>query len=311
MLTKYIETFIADVCAGKTNETPIAYRSKLKHLENYLGEQNSFSQDDIDAFRRWLLERDTKRRGGKEIKGKLSKFTVRSILSTTRHFLRWAAEKGKIPQGIELVNIREPAADPKAVDQLTVEKLLKAAEETGEDWERVRNTALIYTLRDTGCRAGCLAQLDIDSLDLENGIATAPDKGDQLNWLWFNPPTVEAIREWLRWRDQLQPKDYRLFTGAKGYGLTRQGISRVLSRLAAAAGVTGRHNPHAFRHAFARDAILAGADLGQVSQMMNHRGIVVTDKYYGRWKKKELKKFHGRFSPGRNLPLPGQGSAKP
>jgi hypothetical protein len=35
---------------------------------------------------------------------------------------------------------------------------------------------------------------------------------------------------------------------------------------------------------------------------MNHSSTVVTHKYYARWKRKELKKFHKRYSPGRMLP---------
>lgn len=304
-----IDLFIRDVCAGKSNETPKAYRSKLQHLSTYMGE-SKITQNGIDKFRRYLLERSTKRIGGKDVKGALSRFTIRSVLATTIHFLRWAGEHGYIAPGFRLVNIREPNPDPKAIDPGTVDKLLAAARTTGPDWERARNTALIYLLRDTGGRVGSITRIDLDNLDLVNGYATAMDKGDQLSWLWFNPPTAQAIREWLEYRDQLHPADYRLLTGARGQGLSRQGIYRVLGKLAKIGKVHGRYNPHSFRHAFARDSLLAGADLGQVSQMMNHHSVVVTHKYYLRWHKKELKQFHKRYSPGRLLP-PVKGSAKP
>lgn len=298
--------FIDDVCAGKTNETPGAYRSKLRHLENFLGADYEYiDQKTIDRFRRYLLERDTKRCGGKRVKGKLSKFTVRSVLSTVRHFLRWAHEKGYIPQEVGIRNIKEPTPDPKPVEEETVTRLLKAAQTTGETWERARNVAILYILRDTGGRVGSVANLEVDSLDLNNGFATVIDKGDQLSWLWFNEPTITAIQEWLKHRYTLNPLDYHLFIGEKGKGMTRQSISRMIKHLAKATGVTGRHNPHAFRHAFARDALMAGADLGQVAQLMNHKNVVVTFKYYARWKKNELKKFHRKYSPGRQLPTVG------
>lgn len=305
-----INQFVRDVCAGKTNETPTAYQSKMNHLKKFLGDED-ITQEKMEAFKTYLLTRDKKQRGKSEVKGNLSLFTVRSVLATTRHFLRWAGERGKIPQGVMISNIKEPRPEPKYVDSLTVEKLLQAAGELDNDWERARNTAIIYVLRDTGGRVGSIVNIELGNMDLEKGYATAKDKGNQLSWLWFNAPTIDAIREWLHYRDQLNPIDYRLFLCTRGYGISRQGIYRMLGSLAKQARVQGRWNPHSFRHAFARDSLLAGADLGQVSDLMNHSSIVVTHKYYARWKKMELKRFHKRFSPGRNLPKVKKGSAKP
>lgn len=302
-LADMVNSFINDVCAGKTNETPKAYRTKLKNLEKFLGEEREdINQTDIDAFRRYFLNRKIKRRGGKSIKGNLSKFTVRTTLATCKHFLRWAGEHGHIPQGIRLLNIKEPEADPKPIEPATVEALLGIAKSCGADWERARNVAILYVLRDTGGRVGSVARLDIDSIDLKQGCATVMDKGDHLSWLWFNPPTIAAIRNWLNYRNDLAPVDYFLFTGKTGTGISRVGIYRMISRLAKKAGVQARHNPHAFRHGFARDCLMAGADLGVVSQLMNHSSVVVTHKFYARWKKRELKRFHRAYSPGRTLP---------
>lgn len=306
-LHQMIEQFVKQVCAGKTNETPTAYKSKLRHLEKFLGaDRETITQEDIDNFKIYVLNRKTKQRGGEEIKEPLSRFTIRSVLATTKHFLTWAMRKNYLPQGLELENIKEPRPEPKAIAADTVDRLLLAAQSTGEDWERARNIAIIYVLRDTGGRVGSLARLEMESLNLADGYAIVRDKGDQLSWLWFSASTVAAIRAWLHWRAGRAPLDYKLFTGKKGRGLTREGIYRAIERLADVAGITDRHNPHSFRHAFARDSLLAGADLSQVSQMMNHSSVAVTDKYYARWTKKELKQFHDKFSPGRDLPTPEQ-----
>lgn len=309
-LSEMIDRFISAVCAGKDNQTPAAYKTKLNHLALFLGnDQEIFNQAEIDQFRVYLLNRRTKRCGAQEIKGKLSKFTLRSVLATTRHFLKWSASQGFIPQGLKLEQIREPTPEPKAVIEITVELLLASAAKCGEAWEKARNTALIYVLRDTGARVGAIARIELDAMDLSRGVAIARDKNDQLAWLWFCPPTVAAICAWLKLRDQLKPVDNRLWTGARGKGITPVGIRHVLYRLAREGGITGRHNPHAFRHAFARDAILAGADIGQVSDMLGHSSIAVTHKYYARWTKIELQNFHNEYSPGKGLPVIG--SAKP
>lgn len=311
MLTKLIEDFIAEVCAGKTNETPAAYRSKLKHLFLYLGPDiNNLNQETIDRFRTHLLNRKSKRVGGREVKQPLSRFTCRSILTTVRHFLRWSTEKGYLPE-IRIKNIKEPTPDPKAVDEITVDKLLAAAGAFGQDWEKARNTALLYVLRDTGARAGAIAAMDLDNLYLEKGYGLSKTKGGQVCWLWFNRATVEALKIWLEYRARLDPRDYLLWTGARHNGVSRQAIGQILHRLAKQAGISARVNPHSFRHAFARDAILAGADLGQVADLLGHHGIVVTHKYYARWKTLELKQFHRKYSPGSRLKPPVNKTAKP
>ncbi len=215
--------------------------------------------------------------------------------------MSWASKKNLLPS-IELQNIQEPEPDPKAIEPATVDRLITAAVEMGEPWEQARNLAIVYVLRDTGGRAGSIARLELEHINYALANAFVPDKGNRLSMLCFNPETLAAIHNWLHWRDELSPQDYHLFIGEHGRGLSRIGIYRVLNALAEHGKIKGRHNPHSFRHAFARDSLLAGADLSQVSQLMNHRGIYVTDRYYARWTKSELKKFHRRFSPGRNLP---------
>lgn len=308
-MNTYIEQFLADVCAGKTNETPAAYRAKLRQFKNHLNGAE-VNQESVNMFRSKLLSRTEKRRGGLTVPGGLSVFTVRSVLTTVRHFLKWGTARG-LWEPIELQNIKEPQPEPKAITAECFNALLEAAAETGPPWEQSRNTALLFVLRDTGGRAGCISRIEVSSIDLSDGSAWAADKGG-ITTLEFNEPTIAAVLDWLPWRAGLALDD-RLFTGRRGRGISRQGIDRVLRRLATAAGVGHlRHNAHSFRHAFARDVIQAGADLSQTSQLMGHSSVVVTAKYYARWDRRELKRAHRAYSPGRLLKPPlRQETAKP
>jgi site-specific recombinase XerD len=298
-LNDLIDQYIEEVCAGKTNETPQAYRTKLKYLSSYLG-VSEIDQQSVNRWRMWLLNHKQHHRGARLVNGPLSLFTCRTVIQTVRQFLKWAYAKGYLPQ-IQLQQIREPVPEPKAIDEATVSRLLKAAVDYGETWQVCRNTALIYVLRDTGCRVGAVANMDMSNLDLSRGLATSITKGAQLCTLYFEPPTIRALREWLSYRETLKPVDQLVWTGSKGIGMTRLGIYRMLKSLARQAGIVARCNPHAFRHAFARDVILAGADLSQASEMLGHKSTVITSKYYARWSRKEVQSFHRKFSPGRLL----------
>lgn len=309
-LIRYVEAFVGDVCAGKLNETPAAYRSKLRRLDQWMRvECVSLSNLDAEGVRRFcrdMLRRSSQRAGDRVENSPLSPFTIRSCLMTARHFLRWAARKGitrgDLSDGITIP--RMPAGQPKAVDGNTVITLLRAASRTGAAWEQARNLALIYLMRDTGARIGGLIEADIDDLDLKHKKLLVRTKGDKWLNLYLCPPTIAALREWLRHRGDLHPKDTRLFVSCRGRGLRRSSIYSLMTRIRKTAGgaVQGRINPHSYRHAWARDALTAGADITKVARVLGN-SLRVTGEYYALWNDKEIQADHALHSPGLTLPL--------
>ena len=61
-------------------------------------------------------------------------------------------------------------------------------------------------------------------------------------------------------------------------------------------GIDGRHNPHAFRHAWGREALRQGADISDVSHVLGHAQIQTTYEFYGRWHNAELHAIHDRYT---------------
>lgn len=302
-----IKCFINSVCAGKNNETPTAYEGKLRRFATWLGDREltQLTQTDLDNFRIYLQNRKTKQKGRQEVNGGLSPHTIHSVLNTVRYFVKWCFDHGHLPSNLAAgwkIPIA-PKPEPKAISPENITRLIDAASQQSPAWERARNVAMLYMLRDTGGRVSGLLNADLDNINLTDARLTTTEKGKPRT-LYLSEPTVAAIREWLCYRHQVHPTDYKLFSGARGNGISRSGVYHVLDRLAAAGHVDGRRNPHSFRHAFARDSLKNGADLSQVSQLMGHTSIVVTADYYARWDDKELQAVHQRCSPGRQLPDP-------
>ena len=79
-------------------------------------------------------------------------------------------------------------------------------------------------------------------------------------------------------------------------------VIQMLRRHKRRAGVTGRVNPHSFRHAFAREYILNGGDLASVSDIMGHSQLAVTKQFYAVFNAEELRDKHTAFSPVSHLP---------
>jgi site-specific recombinase XerD len=309
-IDQIIDLFIAEVCAGKMNETPVAYRSKLARLARWLAAEglclDQLTPALIERFKLSLLNQDTKQIGAHIRPGHLSPFTIHTCLRTVKHFLRWCFERGII--SVELSRFKipaPPAPEPKAISQDMVLSLLHAASELGEPWEQARNLAMLYLLRDTGGRIGALLRADVNDLDLAHGKLQVIEKGKKPRTLYLNSPSVIALTEWLRHRPDLDPQEHRLFLSYRGRGLARSSFYGVIRRLLDAGGLTGRGrvNPHAFRHAWARDALEAGEDLTKVSQTLGHSTARVTADYYARWSDGELQAAHRRYSPGADLPV--------
>ncbi len=303
-----IDFFIADVCAGKHNETPQTYREKLRYFTNFVTPNiklSSLNSDVFENFRNHLVNRTQKRRGSHIVSGPLSPFTIKTVLTTTRHFLRWAYQQNHISIDVTLsVSIPTPPQPmPKAVNADDVDRLLKAASEHSSQCLRYRNLALIYMLRDTGGRVGGLVTLEVGDLELERGRAYVTEKGGKSRYIYMLPSTVSTLSEWLKHRCLLEPQDYRVFTSVKHTGLTRRGIYSLLRLLAKKGNVYGRYNPHSFRHAFARDALKNGGDLSRVSKLLGHSSVAVTSDFYARWADDELHEFHSSVSPARNLKI--------
>jgi len=302
------DQFVEDVCAGKTNETPIAYKRKLSVLQKWIGRRDPrrLKACDLRAFDTFLRARKDKLRGNKKVIGALSPWTIRSTLVTVKHFCKWMYRRKLIREDIaaDFSVPQPPPPDPKPVTQKTIDALLEAAAGMGETWERVRNLAFLYCLRDTGGRLGSLLDASVNHTDLNAGEIETKSKG-KVGTLYINAPTIFILRIWLDQRREMADGTDALFIGRYGRPLKRSGAYWILKRLARLAHCDGRFNPHAWRHAFVRDALKSRkVDLSQASRLLWHADIRVTADYYARWDDEELKQAHRRASPGLGLPFP-------
>lgn len=275
------------------------YRDKLKPLYRDLGERevSEISIDDLRALRTRLLQRTERFADHPTIPtrpGGLSPATVNDHIRATRRFFNWLVEEGILDHSpaARLGYVREDDREPKAIAPDDIVKILKAAQESS-----TRDYALVRFLASTGCRLGGLVTLTLDRLDIENRRAIVIEKfrgGNRARVVYFDEETARALRAWLEDRGEAQ--DDHVFLSLEGRPLTGSGVYQLLQRLAERGGVKGRFNPHSFRHAFARRLLKQGASLNLVGQLMGHRDVNTTSRYYARWADGELKQFYDRFA---------------
>jgi integrase len=131
----------------------------------------------------------------------------------------------------------------------------------------------------------------LGDLELDRARALVREKGlggqRKSRAIHMKPVTVRAVRDWLAVRD---------IDGKSVFGLSGNGIYQMMRRVAQRAGVTDRHNPHSFRHGFARGALDKGLDLASLSQLLGHSDVSITARFYARWADEELHTKHAKVS---------------
>ena len=289
-LSEALREFDTALVGNVADSTRSWYSRRLGALVEFVGDVE-IEELTISDLRRWrasLIERDarwTDHPTRPEEEGGLSPWTVRGYIRAVRAFCNWLVHEGLLVSS-PAARLRlppKPPNPPKAVRPQDVVAMLEVAD--------ARDRAIVCVLAATGCRVGGLCDLRLSDLDLNHQPARAMVRekgrgGKKSRLVFFGPQTVDALRSWLAIRPEMGGDDH-IFLGQRG-PLTEGGIYQVLRRLAKKAGVEGRFNPHAFRHAFARGALENGADLGTVSQLLGHSSVQVTDEFYGRWSADEL-----------------------
>ena len=290
------EFVLACEADGLTPKSISWYQAMLKHLIAAFGEREltTITTQELRLLISQLRSQDTKYRDApqhKEQAGRLSDATIASIVRAFHRFFAWCADEYDIENPMRRIKRHGYKPEPRGVVKADFVKLFEA---TTNDLTGIRDRALLATMADTGARLGGLLSIKVGLLDMPHRRALIQKKGGGLQYVWFTGITGAFIQHWLNERQHIS--DY-LFTSVKGpQQLSQSGVHTVLKRLKKAAGVTGRVNPHAFRHAFAREYILSGGDISTLARLLGHSNINTTATFYTLFDVGELGEQHDKHS---------------
>lgn len=189
--------------------------------------------------------------------------TARSRQLAVRRFSCWLAEEGETERD-DLAGMKPPKLDAKVVQPLTdddLRLLLKAC--SGTALRDRRDEALVRLMLETGARAGEVAALGVDDVDLRAGtVVIRKGKGGKGRVVPIGPQTCRALDRYLRLR-----RSHRLaglpglWLGERSKGFTYDALHKTLAERATAAGIPGFH-PHLLRHTAAHRWLAAGGSEG-------------------------------------------------
>lgn len=179
-----------------------------------------------------------------------------------------------------------------------VDRLIEYASGLHGDLKALRDRAFILTLADTGIRISEACNLIRSDIDFDRARAVIVGKGDKAGVIRFSPRALQAIRDYLSARAELDGKSGRplgslpLFArhdrgaGKKVKPVKYKGMGYSLGKRAKEAGISeedtsesGRVTAHKLRHRFVTKIIRDTKNPAVAQVLARHEDINTTMRY--------------------------------
>jgi site-specific recombinase XerD len=317
-----IEAFRQDLSIRRSRHTVEAYSTALRHFASFCEDQYKpvaeMSAEDISpdmalGFVRWL-----------RVTNPVGSTTQDNYMTAISRFYRWmmlegrasfdAADYARLQERLSDVRGRRPPRPlPRVPTEDAVRALVQAAyavplpeePETSKGRRagllRLRNIAVIETLRSTGARVGELVSLRRENLDYERRAAVVTGKGQKQRLIYFDEQAWSALTHYLHARldggSGRSLSSLPLFArhdrgaGVKVLPVSTNTMRAVVNQLCQSAGLDETITPHLFRHRFATGVLSATHDLAATQDLLGHASPTTT-RIYARLTDQETAEAH-------------------
>ena len=274
-----IRKFAAYVASERRGSahTSKAYLSDLAQYAAYLAESGVPLVPSSPAAVRGFLSRASARCGA---------VTLGRKLSALRSFYRFLVREGLAAANParSVASPRRPRKLPQVLPEDEVAALVEAPRKAVP--LELRDRAMFELLYASGLRVSELASLDVDDLDLGEGVVRVVGKRRKERIVPVGSAARDALRRWLAdGRPSLArgragaSAPAALFLHHRGARLSTRSVARRLDRAVLASGISRRVHPHVLRHCFATHLLGNGADLRAIQEMLGHASLSTTQRY--------------------------------
>ncbi len=294
LLKNYLDYL--EIEKNRSPKTRENYERYLKAFFEFSGikSEKEINVDKVKEFRLRLARM-------KNEKGEyLKKSTQAYYVIALRNFLKYLIKNDYevlSPDKIELPKI--PARQIKTIEYKDMERLLDAPHPPagGNDLRVLRDKAILETLFSTGLRISELCSLN-RYIDINRGEITVRGKGGKLRVVFLSDRAKKALKNYLDKREDAEETLFVSLTKSKKPKVIGRILPRTAQRLvdfySRKAGIFEKISPHQFRHQFATDLLIGGADLRSVQELLGHSNISTT-QIYTHLTNKELREVHKTF----------------
>ena len=207
--------------------------------------------------------------------------TVSRSLASLKNFYSYLVSSGFLEK-TPVTEIRIQRGEKKLPQILTGREIeLLLAQPVCVDPKGIRDKAMLEVMYATGIRVTELIDLDVDDVNLEQGIIKCTN-AKKARVIPLYPAALKALSAYLkdvRSAMVLTPAETALFVNVNGVRMSRQGFWKILKHYQATAHIEKEITPHTLRHSFAVHLLENGADLGSLQELMGHSDISSTQMY--------------------------------
>ena len=162
-----------------------------------------------------------------------------------------------------------------------------------------RDIALFTAYLGTGCRVSELVNLNINDVDFESSSFIVTRKGGDQQEIFMPLQVENEMLKYVEERlsDENTKDNAPLFISRNGKRILPQTVEKNLKNYCRAAGITDpdKMHPHALRRTFACNMIADGVDIKMVAELMGHKNIEVTHRYYTQYAVEKRKQIMRNF----------------
>ncbi|MEC1179364.1 tyrosine recombinase XerC [Metasolibacillus meyeri] len=152
----------------------------------------------------------------------------------------------------------------------------------GQDFQSLRNIALLELLYATGIRVSECTALELTHIDFHYSILRVMGKGRKERIVPFGEYAHVALQTYI---EEARPHIMKnanhahLFVNMRGGELTPRGVRHILSEMVKKASLHTKLYPHMLRHSFATHLLNNGADMRTVQELLGHAHLSSTQVY--------------------------------
>ena len=204
-------------------------------------------------------------------------------LASLRSFFQFAQREGLVEHN-PAKPLRNPRRARKLPHFLTTEEINRLLTAPPADTPLgIRDRAILETIYSAGLRVSEVVGLNIEDLDLEEGVVRVRGKGRRERLAPLGRYAVQALKRYLPKRTphaSLPPSQAApVFLNRFGKRLTTRSVARMLEKYIQQVGLDTRTSPHTLRHSFATHLLDGGADIRSVQELLGHQSLVTTQIY--------------------------------
>lgn len=230
--------------------------------------------------------------------GKKSRTTAR-CLSVFKRFYQFLLREGKLRVDPTL-NVEAPKVTrglPAVLIEDEVTRLIESPDTRSPIG--LRDRSMLETLYSSGLRVSELVPLNLNQINLSDGVVRVLGKGAKERVL----PLGEEAVDWIaRYLEDGRPAllsgrlSDAVFVTKLGSSMSRQAFWNLIQKYALVSDIKKQVSPHTLRHAFATHLLNHGADLRSVQLLLGHSDVSTT-QIYTHVARERLKNLHQQHHP--------------